>query len=48
MHLCIVKTAHNSIDLDSFHNRGCDVSSEDWESMTIDQLFDLHQLMQVS
>jgi len=46
MHLCIVKTSHNPIDLDSSHNRRCDVSSEDWESMTIDQLFDLHQLMQ--
>ena len=45
MHLCIAKTSI-ILTLDAFHDRGCDMSSDDWESMTIDQLFDLHQLMQ--
>ena len=30
----------------AFMIAGKDVSSDDWKSMTIDQLFDLHRLMQ--
>ena len=46
VHLSIANTHHTLIDIDSFHDRGGDVLSDDWESMTIDELLELRELMQ--